>query len=179
MINSNAPNLKPIDCQRCGAQNPLRAIHCYACGHNLRDVMTSESQTAFVANPDDALARSLSQRKAFFARDAQLILRLPDDHIDIECPFDAQYVTLGRRVTTHEGAHIDLSAYDAKARGVSRIHARLTRIHAIIVLEDLGALNGTLVNAERISPTEPCVLANGDLVHLGSLAIEIVFHTPD
>ncbi len=177
MSTGKAPQTEQIPCQQCGEMNAIRAIHCYACGHNLRDMMSSESQTAFVANPDDENARSLSQRKAFFGRKARLVLHLPDVQHDIPCGLVEASVTLGRKLSDHAGEHIDLSRYDAKARGVSRIHARLTRIHAIIVLEDLGALNGTLVNGERISPTEPCVLADGDTVHLGDFPIEICFVT--
>ncbi len=41
-----------------------------------------------------------------------------------------------------------------------------------MVLEDLDSANGTFINGKKILPFMPTPLHNGDLVHLGQLAIE-------
>ena len=57
------------------------------------------------------------------------------------------------------------------AAGVSRRHARLTldTESGAAAIEDLGSTNGTFVNETRVEATLP--LRDGDLVHLGSVAL--------
>ena len=50
---------------------------------------------------------------------------------------------------------------------VSRRHARLTRFHGRLYIEDLNSANGTWVNGRRIQQFVPTVLAPGDTVTLG------------
>jgi predicted component of type VI protein secretion system len=52
---------------------------------------------------------------------------------------------------------------------VSRQHARITWSGTGYVIEDLGSVNGTFVNGERISA--PRVLQDGDVIGLGSRAL--------
>jgi pSer/pThr/pTyr-binding forkhead associated (FHA) protein len=55
---------------------------------------------------------------------------------------------------------------------VSRRHAALKAMGDGIGIEDLGSLNGTFVNGERIS--EPVALKAGDTVQLGNTIWRIV-----
>jgi two-component system cell cycle response regulator len=50
-------------------------------------------------------------------------------------------------------------------RGMSRRHARITKLGQHYVLEDLGSTNGTRVNGERI--TQPRQIHDGDRIQLG------------
>jgi CRP-like cAMP-binding protein len=70
---------------------------------------------------------------------------------------------------------IDLTDLDLK-RTVSRCHARI--IHAdgaYVVLEEVGALNGTAVNGTDLVAGERHPLADGDRLDIGSVAM--FFHT--
>ncbi len=69
---------------------------------------------------------------------------------------------------------IDLSPYQAYARGVSRLHAVLKREANRVFLMDLGSSNGTYVNGKRLTPNVDHALANGDVVALGKLKIQIL-----
>jgi DNA-binding winged helix-turn-helix (wHTH) protein len=65
------------------------------------------------------------------------------------------------------------------AAGVSRRHARL-RLDAEsgdAAIEDLGSMNGTFVNEARIDA--PVRLRDGDLVHLGSVALTFRVWLPE
>lgn len=73
---------------------------------------------------------------------------------------------------------IDLSPYQAYARGVSRLHAVLKREANHVFLMDLGSSNGTFVNGKRLSPNVDHALANGDVVALGKLKIQILLKAP-
>ncbi len=51
---------------------------------------------------------------------------------------------------------------------ISRRHARVFRNGDDDYIEDLGSTNGTKVNGIALYPNRPQVLANGDLIHIGS-----------
>ena len=68
----------------------------------------------------------------------------------------------------------DLILNDAK---VSRFHALLAASETGVILSDLGSLNGTFVNKDRV--TTPIVLNNGDLIRLGSARIIVELQNSD
>ena len=43
----------------------------------------------------------------------------------------------------------------------------------IVVVEDLGSVNGTFVNGNRLAPHRPEALHTGDQLQLGELLIEV------
>lgn len=68
---------------------------------------------------------------------------------------------------------IDLTQYDIN-RSVSRRHARLSmQDGAYHLIEEVGALNGTLVNGRRLTPGKPQALVSGDRIALGM--VKLVF----
>jgi len=69
---------------------------------------------------------------------------------------------------------IDLSPYQAYARGVSRLHAVLKRESSHVFLMDLGSANGTFVNGKRLNPNVDHSIANGDVIALGKLKIQVL-----
>jgi CRP-like cAMP-binding protein len=70
---------------------------------------------------------------------------------------------------------IDLTDLDIK-RSVSRRHARIVRgSEGYTVVEEVGALNGTFVNGERLVTGQSHPIADGDRVGLGT--VTLVFRT--
>jgi hypothetical protein len=69
---------------------------------------------------------------------------------------------------------VDLSPYQAYARGVSRLHAVIKREASHVFLMDLGSSNGTFVNGKRLAPNVDHAVSNGDVVALGKLKIQIL-----
>jgi hypothetical protein len=69
---------------------------------------------------------------------------------------------------------IDLSPYQAYARGVSRLHAVLKREASHVFIMDLGSSNGTFVNGKRLPPHVDYTIANGDVIALGKLKIQVL-----
>lgn len=87
----------------------------------------------------------------------------------------AEY-TLGR-VDPASGAFpdVDLAPFEGVEAGVSRRHAKITRVgEGRIYIMDLASTNYTHVNGERLEPFEPRLLEDGDVIHLGTL--KLVFH---
>jgi len=70
---------------------------------------------------------------------------------------------------------IDLTPVDTN-RSVSRRHAKIIRAqNEYHVLEEVGTVNGTYVNDQRIPTGVPVTLHNGDLVKIGLIAMKAVF----
>jgi DNA-binding response OmpR family regulator len=60
---------------------------------------------------------------------------------------------------------------------VSRLHAQIERAGARFQLRDLGSVNGTYVNGNRVHAT--CLLNNYDLIGLGEASAQLTFVDPD
>lgn len=80
------------------------------------------------------------------------------------------------RIDPHRGIRpeVDLTKYDPASR-VSRRHARITVRGHLYFVEDLGSANGTLINGSmRLTPQEPYLLSNGDLIQIGEATLKFV-----
>jgi pSer/pThr/pTyr-binding forkhead associated (FHA) protein len=66
---------------------------------------------------------------------------------------------------------IDLSEQKALEKGVSRRHAVFLRRQDRLVLLDLGSVNGTFLNGQRLKPDEPYALNIGDKLGFGDLTV--------
>jgi DNA-binding winged helix-turn-helix (wHTH) protein len=86
----------------------------------------------------------------------------------------------GRRFPLAIGAHVIGRDPDVEVRldasTVSRRHARVVVTAERAMLEDFGSKNGTLRGDERV--TSPVELADGDLIHIGSLLVTFHAHDP-
>ena len=95
----------------------------------------------------------------------------------------AAEITLGRRSdqTTKNLQHIDidLQPFDAEEKGVSRVHARLTRRDNMVFITDLNSTNGTRLNDRRLVAGSERLLRDGDVLQLGSLRIVVSFRVLD
>lgn len=87
----------------------------------------------------------------------------------------AEY-TLGRNdPATHSFPDVDLTPYGGIEAGVSRRHAKVTRLgEDRYYIMDLSSTNFTHINGERLEAFEPKVLADGDEIFLGTL--KLIFH---
>ncbi|HVR40683.1 MAG TPA: cyclic nucleotide-binding domain-containing protein [Thermoanaerobaculia bacterium] len=70
---------------------------------------------------------------------------------------------------------IDLTPVDTN-RSVSRRHAKIIRSGSeYLVLEEVGTVNGTYVNEQRIPTGQPVAIHNGDLIKIGLISFKAVF----
>ena len=70
---------------------------------------------------------------------------------------------------------IDLTPVDLN-RSVSRRHAKIVkRGNEYCVLEEVGTVNGTYVNEQRIPTGTPVPVHNGDMLKIGLIAMKAVF----
>ena len=84
----------------------------------------------------------------------------------------AEY-TLGRTdPASHSFPDIDLTPHNGVEAGVSRRHAKVTRLgEDRFYVMDLSSTNFTHINGEKLEAFEPKVLADGDEIFLGTLKL--------
>ncbi|MEA2329100.1 MAG: hypothetical protein QOE68_4059 [Thermoanaerobaculia bacterium] len=70
---------------------------------------------------------------------------------------------------------VDLTSVDAN-RSVSRRHAKIICSgNQYFMLEEVGTVNGTYVNEQRIPTGTPVMIHNGDAIKIGLIAMKAVF----
>jgi serine/threonine-protein kinase len=92
---------------------------------------------------------------------------------------DKESVLIGR-TDPHTGIfpEVDLTMYDGETK-VSRKHARIYRQGEQFLIEDLGSVNGTIINSVtggsvRLNAKSPRVLSAGDEVKLGGTTLQFL-----
>src|SRR5216684_4294997 len=69
---------------------------------------------------------------------------------------------------------VDLSRFDPETK-VSRRHARIWREGEVFLVEDLGSVNGTVVNDMiRLEPRQPRLLDSGDRIRMGETTLHFL-----
>ena len=84
-------------------------------------------------------------------------------------------VTLGRQKDLPVPDLVDLTPYDAYRLGVSRNHAALVFKNGQIYLHDIGSVNGSWLNGQRLKPYELYALPSGAMVSLGQLSLYVYY----
>jgi len=90
---------------------------------------------------------------------------------------DRTEFTLGRSAEAQPIVpDVDLTAFNAYANGVSRLHAAIKLVENHVLVVDLGSSNGTYLNGTRLLPYVETPIANGDLLFLGKLKLQILIN---
>mgnify|MGYP005842586179 CR=1 FL=1 len=169
---SPPPRDETFYCPSCGRANRLGEAYCYSCGA-LLNVTSLETRNL------DPITSELQQvGQSHFGRSTELLLHVRGADRPFAVPIRQKLeLTLGRNsLTAATKPDIDLSPFQAVDYGVSRLHARLRYQDDTITIADLGSVNHTYVNGQRLHPHEVRVLRDGDEIRLGRLAIQVAFH---
>ena len=151
-----------VFCNQCGHRNPAGANFCSSCGALLEP--SREDHTVRLAPVDVGLEHA-EEEVAFpleeVPDDAGLLVVKRGPGSGSRYTLDADVVRAGR----HPDSDIFLDDIT-----VSRRHAEIRRTAEGYLVRDVGSLNGTYLNRERV---EEGRLANGDEVQIG--AFKLVF----
>jgi hypothetical protein len=165
-----------IVCPQCHSENPVGSLFCSECGAQLYSI-DDDTQAMQPINIDlfeprfDQL-QPLPAAVSF--SDSQVTLRFLDSDRLMPLSGRELYV-LGRpNPGQPEQPDVDLNTFDAYKFGVSRLHAKLHVRGSRVSIEDLGSINGTRINGERIQPAGEHMVVNGDLLQLGKLRIQLI-----
>ncbi len=153
--------MERVFCRKCGHRNPDDANFCSSCGASLA---SERSETTITLVPVDDQSESAEVEPAVAlvqvprGTPALVVKRGPT--VGARYLLDSQVTRAGR----HPESDIFLDDIT-----VSRRHAEFARTaEGTMTVRDLGSLNGTYVNRERI---EEHVLAPGDEVQIGKFKL--------
>lgn len=164
-----------IVCPSCNHENLEGSLICAGCGKLLADAEASISTKKL----RDTLGRIETQPgwgTAHFGPDSELVLYIPSESETITL-LPGDRLVLGRNDRSSQKApDLDLTPYDAFNKGVSRLHAAITRENGdTLSIVDLGSVNHTYVNSEQLVPHKPRILRDGDEIRLGDLVLKVYF----
>lgn len=155
-----------IKCPFCNSVYPENTLFCEECGSYLAP--SSGQSTDPLDGPGEGQGIGSEPSGAF----KTLALSIETGG-RIELPLSKEIV-IGRLDATHAVfPDVDLTNEQGAEKGVSRRHARISRRHDQVFIEDLNSLNGTFLNATRLVPELPYPLKAGDQVQLGKLVLTV------
>ena len=166
-------------CPNCQFQNREGILFCEDCGQPLGDVPSVATKQFSKAKLDMTGPTNSTWGTARFGSQASLIVHIRDVANPVvlkpaERPNGE--VVMGRMdITTKTSPDLDLTPFGAQEKGVSRVHATIRRNEESLLLIDLGSVNGTYLNGQRLSVDQPHVLRDGDEIRLGKLVLHVYF----
>ena len=92
---------------------------------------------------------------------------------EIDGPDAGAYVMGRSDISSNYKPDIDMTPFNGQDYGISRRHAVLLRYEGTVHIMDLGSMNGTFVNEQRLSPHVPIPLEDGAKIGLGNLQMSI------
>ena len=149
-----------VFCNQCGHRNPPESSFCSSCGSVLDRL---DDRTITLSQVDPLLdapgaADDVIVRVADLPDDASLVVR-NGPQAGVALALDAPVTRLGR----HPDSEINLDDIT-----VSRRHAEIERTARGHVVRDVGSLNGTYVNGQRI---DEALLQQGDELQVGKFRL--------
>ena len=145
--------MDPSVCPQCGSPNAAEANYCSVCGSELaRDDNEHTATHPVVSVGDD---------------DQPLLVVIRGTNAGSRFALDETITTIGR--------HPDSTVFLDDVT-VSRRHAQVSRADGRFVLSDVGSLNGTYVNGERVDVHD---LSEGDQLQVGKYRLVFAFGARD
>jgi pSer/pThr/pTyr-binding forkhead associated (FHA) protein len=147
-------------CTNCGHRNPEGSNFCSSCGHALADASGTDTTVTFTPaelETDIEEEVRISPDELEGGRGVLIVKRGPNAGSKFFLDVDA--TTVGR----HPDSDIFLDDIT-----VSRRHAEIRRAPGRFYLHDVGSLNGTYVNKERVEEAD---LRSGDEIQIGKFKL--------
>lgn len=155
-LGSETMRVAIVFCGFCGGRIAADDIFCAHCGS--RQPQTSDSGAA--------LAQARATAKLIVAGttelDASFLLQKESNLVGRTDPLSNIF------------PEVDLSRFDPQTK-VSRRHARIWREGEAFMVEDLGSVNGTVINDMiRLEPRQPRALDSGDRIRIGETTLHFL-----
>ena len=163
-------------CPVCKNKNEMEAILCGHCGAVLDDpFMDPGAKTRTTDMP----ALDPEKFKGWSLDETAV----PEGGIAIylEGLFNPAYIdtkgefVIGRQADTTSESLLDLAPFGGYHLGLSRRHAIIRRIDDRCEVLDLGSVNGTWLNNERLVPHKAYPLPSGSHLRLGSMRLTVLY----
>ena len=156
-IGGETVQVQTVYCGFCGGRIAADDVFCAHCGARQPRAGLGSSATLRAARPTAKLvvAGTTELDASFVLQKDNNLLGRTDPHSNVF-------------------PEIDLSRFDPETK-VSRRHARIWREGETFLVEDLGSVNGTVINdSVRLAPRQPRVLDSGDKIRLGETTLHFL-----
>jgi len=156
-VGGETVQVQTVYCGFCGGRIAADDIFCAHCGARQPMSGLGSSATLRAARPTAKLvvAGTSELDASFLLQKDNNLLGRTDPHSNVF-------------------PEIDLSRFDPETK-VSRRHARIWREGETFLVEDLGSVNGTVINdSVRLAPRQPRVLDSGDKLRLGETTLHFL-----
>jgi serine/threonine protein kinase, bacterial len=156
-VGGETVQVQTVYCGFCGGRIAADDIFCAHCGARQPMAGLGSSATLRAARPTAKLvvAGTTELDASFVLQKDNNLLGRTDPHSNVF-------------------PEIDLSRFDPETK-VSRRHARIWREGETFLVEDLGSVNGTVINdSVRLAPRQPRVLDSGDKLRLGETTLHFL-----
>ena len=165
-----------IICPHCQAEHPENTLFCDECGFYLLGDSQKETEPRCLPNMAWVEREETSEAaEEDITSPLGLKLTILDSGRDMEVPL-TRGVNIGRLDPASASfPDVDLTSDGGLEKGVSRRHAKITRRGSEVFIEDLGSINGTLLNRTKLTPYLPQELNSGDELQLGKLRLRVSF----
>jgi CheY-like chemotaxis protein len=160
-------------CPICHYRYPLGEPYCPNCGAGVAD--TKEEHTVLMSGVAD-LSRQKDWAKGQIVLNDQQGILLATDGDPVVLP-TVPSVILGclEALSSAKMVILDLTAWGALDKGVSRRHLQIRRIQNIVYVNDMGSTNGSWLNGRRLVPHSRYIVRDGDELYLGKFRMKVKF----
>ncbi len=152
--------MEVVFCPSCGHRNPTGVNFCSSCGASLLSVAPD---TSVSMHPVEDLSEAVGDEAAVglleLPRGVRMLVVARGPDVGARFPLESDVVQAGR----HPESDIFLDDIT-----VSRRHVEFVTRDKVTVVRDVGSLNGTYVNGERIDEAH---LSSGDEVQIGKFKL--------
>ena len=156
-LGGETVQVQTVYCGFCGGRIAADDIFCAHCGARQPMAGVGSSATLRAARPTAKLVVAGTAEL-----DASFVLQKDNNLVGRTDPHSNVF------------PEIDLSKFDPETK-VSRRHARIWREGDSFLVEDLGSVNGTVINdSVRLAPRQPRVLDSGDKLRLGETTLHFL-----
>ena len=156
-VGGETVQVQTVYCGFCGGRIAADDIFCAHCGARQPETGVGSSATLRAARPTAKLVVASTTEL-----DASFVLQKDNNLLGRTDPHSNVF------------PEIDLSRFDPETK-VSRRHARIWREGDTFLVEDLGSVNGTVINdSVRLAPRQPRVLDSGDKLRLGETTLHFL-----
>ncbi len=171
-------HLGSVVCPICNAAALPGEAFCDNCGASLL------APAAYITSPESAkpslspayqaqapIVNAVSSHQST----AQLVVTSPPPPATLSMPNRNELIVGRSDPQSNSYPDVDLGPYGGLDLGVSRRHFRMTRTGDQFYIEDLGAMNGTAVNDQRLPPHTLQPLRTGDRIAIGKMSLLFEF----
>ena len=174
-------NVSENICPVCKTKNELEAIRCAHCGaalplgDPLRDPDHKTKTTDMQAlTPEMIQEWVLKNTKEAVVPDSGIAFYVDGHSMPAFIDPQGEFV-LGRQVGETSELLLDLAPFGGYSLGISRRHVILRRTANGYEILDLGSVNGTWLNEQRLVPLQSYPLPSGSHLRLGRMRILVLY----